>query len=86
MLRNIDRLQRTLKNDPKIVWTQSTRFGKAHDLYFLVIEISGVLGTILGTMDIIEIHKNFMNFKDFYVFHMHMCHSNGTQVVPKISK
>ena len=51
-----------------------------------IIGISVVLGTILGTMDIIEIHKNFMNFKDFYVFHMHMCHSNGTQVVPKISK
>ena len=49
-----------------------------------MLEISELLGTILGTKDIIEIHRDFANFEDFTNFHVYVDHPNGTQVVPKI--
>ena len=49
-----------------------------------MVDISGVLGTILGTKDTIELHKDFVTFKDFCIFHVYVGHPNGTQVVPKI--
>ena len=49
-----------------------------------MVEISELLGTILGTKDIIEIYRDFANFEDFTNFHVYVDHPNGTQVVPKI--
>ena len=51
-----------------------------------MIEISKLLGTILGTMDTVKAHKDFMKIKVFYIFHVYVGHPDGTQVVPKISK
>ena len=48
-----------------------------------MIEISKLLGTILGT---IEAHKDFVKIGIFYIFHVYVGHPDGTQVVPKISK
>ena len=48
-----------------------------------MIEISKFLGTILGT---IEVCKDFAKNSVFHVFHEHVGHPNGTQVVPQISK
>ena len=44
-----------------------------------MVEISGVLGTILGAKDTTELHKDFVNFKDFCTFHVYVSHPNGTQ-------
>ena len=48
-----------------------------------MIEISKLLGTILGT---IEVCKDFAKNSVFRLFHEHIGHPDGTQVVPKISK
>ena len=42
------------------------------------------ISELLGTKDIIEIHRDFANFEDFTNFHVYVDHPNGTQVVPKI--
>ena len=51
-----------------------------------MIEISKLLGTILGTMCIVEAHKDFVKIRIFYIFHVYVGHSDGNQVVLKISK
>ena len=51
-----------------------------------MIEISKLLGTILGTMGTVKAHKDFMEIRVFYIFHVYVNHPDGTQVVPKISK
>ena len=76
-------LQHITDFDLDVLWGRSTRFWKVHNLYFWMIEISELLGTILGTKDIIKIHRDFANFQDFTNFHVYVDHPNGTQVVPK---
>ena len=49
-----------------------------------MVDIPRVSGIILGTHDTIELHKDFVTFKDFCTFHVYVGHPNGTQVVPKI--
>ena len=51
-----------------------------------MIEISKLLGTILGTTGTIEVGKDFAKNRVFCLFHEHVDHPDGTQVVPKISK
>ena len=51
-----------------------------------MIEISKLLGTILGTIGTIEAHKDFVKIGILYIFHVYVGHPDGTQVVPKISK
>ena len=51
-----------------------------------MIEISKLLGTILGTMGTVEAHKDFVKIRIFYIFHVYVGHPDGTQVVPKVSK
>ena len=51
-----------------------------------MIEISKLLGAILGTMGTIEAHKDFVKIWIFYIFHVDVGHPDGTQVVPRISK
>ena len=51
-----------------------------------MIEISKLLGTILGTMCTVEAHKDFVKIRIFYIFHVYVGHPDGAQVVPKISK
>ena len=71
-----------VKNDLEILWGQSTRFWKVQDVYFEMIEIS----KFLGTMGTIEVCKDFAKNSVFRLFHEHVGHPDGTQVVPKISK
>ena len=47
-----------------------------------MIEIS----KLLGTMGTIEVGKDFAKNSVFRMFHEHIGHPDGTQVVPKISK
>ena len=51
-----------------------------------MIEISKFLGTILGTVGTIKWNRDIVKIKDFGMFHMCVGHSDGTQVVPKITK
>ena len=51
-----------------------------------MIELSKLLGTILGTMGTVEVHKDFVKIRIFYIFHAYVGHPDGTQVVPQISK
>ena len=51
-----------------------------------MIEISKLLGTILGTMGTIEVCKDFVKIGIFYIFHVYVGHPDGTQVVPRICK
>ena len=51
-----------------------------------MIEISKLLGTILGTMGTVEAHKDFMKIRVFYIFHLYVGHPDDTQKVPKISE
>ena len=51
-----------------------------------MIEISKLLGTILGTMGTIEVCKRFVKIRIFYIFHVYVGHPDGTQVVPRICK
>ena len=64
----------------------STRFWKVQDLQFGIIEVSKLLGTVLGTMGTVEAHQDFVKIRIFYIFHVYVGHPDGTQVVPKISK
>ena len=75
-----------VKNDLEVIWGHSTRFWKVQDVYFEMIEISKYLGTILSTMGTIEVCKDFAKNSVFRLFHEHIGHPDGTQVVPKISK
>ena len=49
-----------------------------------MVEIFELLGTILGTKNIIKIHRDFANFEDFTNFHVYVDHLNGTQVIHEI--
>ena len=51
-----------------------------------MIEISKFLGTILGTVGTIKWNRDIVKIKDFGMLHIFVGHSDGTQVVPKISK
>ena len=73
-----------VKHDLEVKRGQSTRFWKVQNVYFEMIEISKFLGTILGTMSTIEVGKDFAKNMVFCLFHEHVDHPDGTQVVPKI--
>ena len=49
-----------------------------------MVEISEFLGTILGTKDIIKMHKDFTKFEDSTNFHVYVDHPHCTHAVPKI--
>ena len=51
-----------------------------------MIEISKLLGTILGTMCTIKGVQDFVKIGNFYIFNVYVGHPDGTQVVPKILK
>ena len=43
-----------------------------------MIEISKLLGAILGTMGTVEMHKDFVKIRIFYIFHAYVGHPDGT--------
>ena len=51
-----------------------------------MIEISKLLGTILGTMRTIRSDKDFVKIGILCIVHLYVGHQDGTQVVPKMSK
>ena len=59
-----------LKFDLDLVWRQSIWFWKDDDLYSNVAEISKFLGTMLGTIDSMKTHSNFVKIEIFGNF----CH------------